>query len=184
MNTIIVLATFLVVWPSVSFAADDTPHRHQAGQPCGTAEIDGAKTSRFEGVQIETSNIASHELLFELVLGARSVFKVDHPQVDHLRGYCYRDVLIVIRQDLKTARPTGWVQVNFVVPDAEAVQRELEEAIRRGLGDRDEPTRATIARLKLKPDVPRSNCRASRLELYGPEGFLIGFDQFKPGTCK
>jgi hypothetical protein len=183
MTTITMLAVFLFVWPSVSVAVEP-PHRHQSGQPCGTVDVDAANTSRFEGLQLETSSIGSHELLFESVLGARSVFKIDHPQVDHLRGYCYRDVLIVIRQDLKTARPTGWVQVNFMVPDAEAVQHELEEAIRRALPDRDETTRATIARLKLKPDVPRSNCRASRLELYGPEGFLIGFDQFKPGTCK
>jgi hypothetical protein len=184
MTAIMMFVTLLLFWPSVSVAADETPHRHQSGQPCGTVETDAAKTSRFEGIQIETSNIASHELLFESVLGARSVFRIDHPQVDHLRGYCYRDVLIVIRQDLKTPRPTGWVQVNFAVPDAEAVQRELEEAIRRALGDRDETSRASIARLKLKSDVPRSNCRASRVELYGPEGFLIGFDQFKPGTCR
>src|SRR5262245_6901682 len=87
------------------------------------------KESVLEGVQIETADIQSHELLFETILKARPVLRIDHPQVDHLRGYCYRDVLIVVRQDLKTARPTGWVQVNFVVSDTAAVKEEIERAL-------------------------------------------------------
>lgn len=100
--------------------------------------------------------------------------------MDHLRGYCYRDVMVVIRQDLKTPRPTGWVQVNFAVPSAEAIKTELEQSLP-AAGDKN---RSGVARLRLKPDVPRSNCRVIRLELSGPEGFMIGFDQVKLETCK
>jgi hypothetical protein len=42
----------------------------------------------------------------------------------------------------------------------------------------------TGVRLRLKSDVARNNCRATRLEASGPEGFMIGFDQFKEGSCK
>ena len=181
--TAIMLVLLVLALPSQLLAVEEPAHRHHSGESCGKGRPD-ASGSRLEGIQLETSDIASHELLFETVLGAGSVFKIDHPQVDHLRGYCYRGVLIVVRQDLKTPRPTGWVQVNFVVPDAEAIKAELEAATQRALGNRETAARDKIIRLKLKADVPRSNCRATRLELYGPEGFLIGFDQFKPGSCE
>ena len=73
----------------------------------------------FEGVQIETADITLYELFFETVLQAQRVQTMEHPQVDRLRGYCYRDVLIVVRQDLKSARPTGWVQITFLLAGSE-----------------------------------------------------------------
>jgi len=139
----------------------------------------------FEGVQIETADITLYELLFETILQAQRVQTMEHPQIDRLRGYCYRDVLIVVRQDLKTARPTGWVQINYAVPDVAAVQQELEQSYRTSpVAQRDEAERNKIVRFRLKPDVRRGDCRAARLEVSGPEGFMIGFDQFKTGSCK
>ena len=171
-----ILMFLAVLVPSISVA--EQAHRHEAGSPCGVSDdAPSLPDGRFEGVQIETADIVPHETFFETVLKAQPVFKVDHPQVDHLRGYCYRDVLIVVRQDLKTPRPTGWVQVNFAVRDVAALKAQLERTI-------DENDRTKVARLRFKPDVPRSNCRVSRLEIYGPEGFMVGFDQTKPETCK
>lgn len=139
----------------------------------------------FEGLQIETADITLYELFFETILQAPRVQTMEHPQVDRLRGYCYRDVLIVVRQDLKTARLTGWVQINYVVPDVAAVQQELEQSYRMSpVAQRDEMERNKIVRFRLKPDVRRGDCRAVRLEVGGPEGFMIGFDQFKEGGCK
>jgi hypothetical protein len=139
----------------------------------------------FEGVQIETGDITLYELFFETILQAKRVQTMEHPQVDRLRGYCYRDVLIVVRQDLKTARPTGWVQINYAVPDVAAVQQELEQAYRASpVAQRDEAEQNKIVRFRLKPDVRRGDCRAVRLEIGGPEGFMIGFDQFKEESCK
>jgi hypothetical protein len=179
----IVLLPLLFVW-SMPVQAADPSHRHEAGQSCGMAETERTTAPAFEGVQLETRDIEPHELLFESILKARTVFKIDHPQVDHLRGYCLRDVLIVLRQDLKTPRPTGWVQVNFAVPDAAKIKEELEQALQASpIGHRPVPDREKVVRIRLKPDVPRSNCRAMRLEVAGPEGFMLGFDQFKPGTC-
>jgi hypothetical protein len=166
---------FLLLAIGIPVQAAEPSHRHESGPACG-AQPDFITAARFEGVQLETSDIAPYELLFEGVLKAQVVFKVDHPQVDHLRGYCYRDVLVVIRQDLKTPRPTGWVQINFAVPDVSMVKGELEQVL--------SAAQAPFARLRFKPDVPRSNCRVSRLELSGPDGFMIGFDQVKPETCK
>ncbi|HZS11911.1 MAG TPA: VOC family protein [Nitrospirales bacterium] len=137
-------------------------------------------TASFEGVQIETSDISLYETFFGEVLQATEVQRRDHPGLDNLRGYCYRDVLVVVRQDLKTARPTGWVQINFTVPDAAAVQSELEGRIAK----MDDGRKAAIARLRLKPDVRRGDCKATRLEVGGPEGFMVGFDQIKPETCE
>lgn len=157
--------------------------------PGASAGIEGAKSfpsaTALEGVQIETTDVKPYELLFEQVLRADPVMRLDHPQVDRLRGYCYRDVLIVVRQDIKTPRPTGWVQINFVVADVSAVKQELEEAVSRTpLARQDEAEQSKVVRIRLKPDVPRSHCRAIRLEVGGPEGFMVGFDQFKAGSCK
>jgi len=139
----------------------------------------------FEGIQIETADITLYELLFETILQAQRVQTMEHPQIDRLRGYCYREVLIVVRQDLKAARPTGWVQINYTVPDVAAVQQELEQSYRTSpVAQRDEAERNAIVRFRLKPDVRRGDCRAARLEVSGPEGFMIGFDQFKTGSCK
>ena len=139
----------------------------------------------FEGLQIETSDVMFYETFFGEVLQAAEVQRRDHPGLDRLRGYCYRDVLIVVRQDLKMPRPTGWVQINFAVSDAAAVQHELEGRIATSsVAQMPDAQRNAIVRLRLKPDVRRGDCRAVRLEVGGPEGFMIGFDQFKAETCE
>jgi len=127
----------------------------------------------FENIQLETSDIRLHEQLFEQVLHASAVQRLDHPQTDYLRTYCYRGILIVIRQDLRASRPTGWVQLNFTVSNVAAVQQELESAS----GALNEEERQKVARFRMKPGVMRGQRRVDRLEVYGPEGFLIGFDQ-------
>ena len=134
----------------------------------------------FESVQIETSDITRHEQFFESVLHAPVVQRMDHPQVDSLRGYCYRGVLIVVRQDMRTPRQTGWVQINFTVSDVAAVQGELEQAYRTSsVYQLSEEERAKIVRFRLKLDVMRGDRQVIRLEVAGPEGFMIGFDQAK-----
>src|SRR5436309_9628585 len=155
----------------------------QKGNP--TPDNSMSDSPGFEGVQIETADITLYELFFETILRAQKVQTMEHPQIDRLRGYCYRDVLIVVRQDLKAARPTGWVQINYAVPNVAAVQQELEQSFRSSpVSQRDEAERNKIVRFRLKPDVRRGDCRAVRLEVGGPEGFMIGFDQFKTGSCK
>ena len=134
----------------------------------------------FESVQVETSDITRHEQFFESVLHAPVVQSMDHPQVDSLRGHCYRGVLIVVRQDVRTPRPTGWVQINFRVSDVAALQGELEQAYRASsVYQLNEEDRAKIVRVRLKPDVMRGDRHVIRLEVAGPEGFMIGFDQDK-----
>ena len=133
----------------------------------------------FENLQIETSDIHLHEQLFESVLRAALVQKLDHPQTDRIRAYCYRHILIVIRQDLRTPRPTGWVQVNFLVSDVAALQQELEATARTAFETLDGKERDKIVRFRSKPGVMRNHRRVDRLEVYGPEGFLIGFDQMQ-----
>jgi hypothetical protein len=108
------------------------------------------------------------------------VQSLDHPQVDRLRSYCYRGVLIVIRQDLRTPRLTGWVQINFSVSDVAAVQAEVEGSYRAStLSQLAEEERTKIVRFRLKPDVSRGHRKATRFEVTGPEGFMIGFNQYK-----
>ena len=100
--------------------------------------------------------------------------------LDSLRGYCYRGVLIVVRQDFRTPRPTGWVQINFLVSNVAALQGELEQAYRASsVYQLSEEDRAKIVRFRLKPDVMRGDRQVIRLEVAGPEGFMIGFDQDK-----
>lgn len=177
----------------MAFAADGpTPHdslhipasscspadQHQTGSAGSMSSID--ESASFENVQIETSDLVRHERFFEAVLRAPNVQRMDHPQVDSLRGYCYRGVLIVVRQDLRTPRPTGWVQINFSVSDVTAVQEELERSVRASsLSELSEDERAKVVRFRLKPDVMRGSRKAIRLEVFGPEGFMIGFDQYK-----
>jgi hypothetical protein len=156
-----------------------------AGDEHASPEKNRLRASQLEGLQIETSDITLHELFFETILQAKPLMRIDHPQVDHLRGYCYRDVMIVVRQDLKASKPTGWVQVNFSVADTAAAKEEIERALEASpVAQRNDEERSKVVRIRLKPDVPRSNCRAIRLEVSGPEGFMIGFDQFKADTCK
>jgi hypothetical protein len=177
----------------VTLAADGTtPHQssHAEASACPHSGQDPVvsapstpsadESTAFENVQIETSDLTRHERFFEAVLHAPVVQRMDHPQVDSLRGYCYRGVLIVVRQDLRTPRPTGWVQINFTVSDAAAVQEELERSVRASsLYELSEEERAKVVRFRLKPDVMRGARKAVRLEVFGPEGFMIGFDQYK-----
>ena len=140
---------------------------------CGPSPTEG-----FSNIQIETSDITLHERLFELVFHAPSLQRLDHPQTDLIRIYCLRDVVVAIRQDLRHPRQTGWVQVNFWVTDVGSIHQTLQSAVRdsalAGLSDAD---RDKVVRLRMKPGVTRGNRKVDRLEVYGPEGFLIGFDQ-------
>ena len=168
-------------------SAEDVPQtqHHQADSAsheglCKAAIQGSGSHERFESVQVETSDIKRHEQFFDSVLHAPVVQSLDHPQVDSLRGYCYRGVLIVVRQDLRTPRPTGWVQINFAVSDVAALQGELEQAYRASsIYQLSEEDRAKIVRFRLKPDVMRGDRQVIRLEVAGPEGFMIGFDQDK-----
>lgn len=140
---------------------------------CGPAVEEG-----FSNIQIETADITLHERLFEQVLHANSLQRLDHPQTDVIRIYCFRDVVVTIRQDLRNPRQTGWVQINFWVKDAAAIQETLQAAVRESsLSQLPETDRDKIVRFRMKPNVMRGHRKVDRLEVYGPEGFLIGFDQ-------
>jgi hypothetical protein len=172
---------------TIARAEEGTPQLggSQSYSKCAPSLPSASSRSELEGIQIETSDIGSYELFLSQILKADEVQRIDHPQVDFIRSYCYRDVLIVVRQDVKTPRPTGWVQVNFSVADVGDVQTQIEQALRDSdVAKRDEAERAKVVRLRLKSDVARNNCRAARLEVSGPEGFMIGFNQFKEGSCK
>lgn len=176
----------LLIAVSASSAEDVPPiPHHQADSAshegsCKAAIQGSGFLEGFESVQVETSDITRHEQFFESVLHAQVVQSLDHPQVDIVRGYCYRGVLIVIRQDLRTPRPTGWVQINFTVSDVAALQGELEQAYRASsVYQLSEGDRAKIVRFRLKPDVMRGGRQVIRLEVADPEGFMIGFDQVK-----
>ena len=168
-------------------SADDAPQtqHHPADsasqeRSCKAVIQGPASLEGLESVQVETSDIKLHERFFEIVLQASVVQRMDHPQVDSIRGYCYRGVLIVVRQDLRTPRPTGWVQINFTVSDVAAVQEEVEGSYRAStLSQLAEEERAKIVRFRLKPEVTRGHRKAIRFEVTGPEGFMIGFDQYK-----
>ena len=143
---------------------------------CGPSATEG-----FSNIQIETADITLHERLFEQVLHANSLQRLDHPQTDVIRIYCFRDVVVTIRQDLRNPRQTGWVQINYWVKDAAAIQETLQAAVRESsLGQLPETDRDKIVRFRMKPGVMRGDRKVDRLEVYGPEGFLIGFDQPKP----
>jgi len=168
-------------------SAEDMPqiqHRQGDSAPhegsCHAATQGPGALGGFESVQIETSDITHHEQFFESILQAPVALRMDHPQRDSLRGYCYRGLLILVRQDLRTPRPTGWVQINFTVSDVASLQNELEQAYRASpVYQLSEEARAKIVRFRLKPDVMRENRQVIRLEVAGPEGFMIGFDQNK-----
>lgn len=157
----------------------------QGSTQCGPVLSSKSSQGELEGIQIESSDIGLYERFFSQIVHADEVQRIDHPQIDFIRAYCYRNTLIVVRQDLKTPRPTGWVQVNFSVADVGEVQKRFEQALRDSdLATIDEAERRKVVRLRFKSDVPRNNCRADRLEVNGPEGFMIGFDQLRQGSCK
>jgi hypothetical protein len=168
-------------------SAEDMPQmqHHQVDSAshegsCNAAIQGPAFLEGFQSVQVETSDITRYEQFFDSVLHAQVVQSLDHPQVDRLRGYCYRGILIVVRQDLRTPRPTGWVQINFSVSDVAAVQTEVEGSYRAStLSQLAEEERTKIVRFRLKPEVSRGHRKAIRFEVTGPEGFMIGFDQYK-----
>jgi len=152
----------------------------QQGKPCRGPGDEAASSDGLENVQIETSDIRSFQQFFESVFQTPPVEQIEHPGTDSLRGYCYRGVLIIVRQDFRTPRPTGWVQLNFAVQDVAAVQEKLESAYRASpLFQLQESERAKIVRFRLKPNVMRSGRQVIRLEVTGPEGFMMGFDQPK-----
>ena len=188
MNRLAYLLNVCVFMIAITAAlAEDIPQiqHHQADSAshegsCKAAIQGSAFLERFESVQVETSDITRYEQFFDLVLHAPVVQSLDHPQVDRLRGYCYRGVLIVVRQDLRTPRPTGWVQINFTVADVAAIQAEVEGSYRAStLSQLAEEERTKIVRFRLKPEVSRGHRKATRFEVTGPEGFMIGFDQYK-----
>ena len=157
----------LLWWIAAASALAEEPPR------CGPSSTEG-----FSNIQIETSDITLHERLFEQVLHANSLQRLDHPQTDVIRIYCFRDVVVTIRQDLRNPRQTGWVQINFWVKDAAAIQETLQAAVRESsLSQLPETDRDKIVRFRMKPNVMRGHRKVDRLEVYGPEGFLIGFDQ-------
>lgn len=140
---------------------------------CGPAVAEG-----FSNVQIETSDMTLHERLFEQVFHAASIERLDHPQTDVIRIYCLREVVVAIRQDLRTPRQTGWVQINFWVKDVASIHETLQSAVRESsLSQLPETDRDKVVRFRMKPNVMRGHRKVDRLEVYGPEGFLIGFDQ-------
>ena len=180
------LCAGMCLMASVLAWADEPPAHHgqtEAGaqeRPCKAATQVVAASDQFDGVQVETSDIALFEQFFESVLQVPVVQHADHSQADHLRGYCYRGVLVVVRQDLRMARPTGWVQLNFRVADVAAVREEIERGYQASsVSKLTEADRAKIVRFRFKPDVMRGERKVSRFEVAGPEGFMIGFDQPK-----
>jgi hypothetical protein len=138
-----------------------------------------ASVHDLDSIQVETSDLAAYEQFFG-ILKAPLIEQHEHPGRDRLRGYCYRGIIIIVRQDLETPRPTGWVQINFTVQDAAAIQQKLERLSRESsVAKLDEGERNKIIRFRLKPDVKRGDRKAVRLEVFGPDGFMIGFNQYK-----
>lgn len=165
MRMVIVMVGLL--WLSATSAIAE---EHQQCEP--------STTEGLSNIQIETSDITLHERLFEQVFHAPTIQRLDHPQTDLIRIYCLRDVVVTIRQDLRHPRQTGWVQINFWVKDVASVQETLQSAVRdSALAKLAEAERDKIVRFRMKPGVMRGHRKVDRLEVYGPEGFLIGFDQ-------
>ena len=179
------VSVFLIAVTAASAEEAPQVQHHQVDSAshegsCNAAIQGPGSYEGFESVQLETSDITRYEQFFESILHAPVVQSLDHPQVDRLRGYCYRGVLIVVRQDVRTPRPTGWVQINFAISDVAAVQEEVEGSYRAStLSQLAEEERTKIVRFRLKPEVSRGHRKATRYEVTGPEGFMIGFDQYK-----
>ena len=171
----------------VTSLADELPHSSHSKtdgnsqvHACTSTTRDQDSQDRFDGIQVETADIVLFEQFFETILQAPVVQRADHPAADRLRGYCYRGVLVVVRQDLRRVRPAGWVQLNFRVPDVKALQAELERKYQQStVAQLAEAEREKIIRFRYKPDVMRGNRQVARFEVAGPEGFMIGFDQAK-----
>jgi hypothetical protein len=164
-----VLALLVWVFSAVSASVEEHP-------TCGPSVEEG-----FSNVQIETSDVTLHERFFEEVLHAKTIQRAEHPKMNLIRVYCFRDVAVAIRQDLRRPRETGWVQINFWVKDVAAAYESLQSAVRdSSLAQLSEADRDKIVRFRMKPGVTRGHDKVDRLEVYGPEGFLIGFDQPKP----
>ena len=178
-------SVFMIAVTAASAEEMSQTQHHQADsasqeRSCKVAIQGPGSLEGLSSVQVETSDIKHHEQFFEFVLHAAVVQRMEHPQVDRFLGYCYRGVLIGVRQDLRTPRPTGWVQINFTVPDIAAVQEEVEGSYRAPmLSQLAEEERTKIVRVRLKPEVTRGHRKATRFEVTGPEGFMIGFDQYK-----
>ena len=166
----VILAGGLLWWLAVTNAIAE---EHPACGP-STAEA-------LSNVQVETSDITLHEQFFEQVFHAPSIQRLDHPQTDLIRIYCLRDVVVAIRQDLRHPRQTGWVQINFWVKDVASIHETLQSAVRdSSLAKLADADREKVVRFRMKPGVMRGHRKVDRLEVYGPEGFLIGFDQATP----
>ena len=161
-----IVGTALLCWLFPTHAYGDEP------PACGPSATEG-----FSNIQIETSDITLHERLFEQVFHAKTIQRLDHPQTDLIRIYCLRDVVVAIREDLRHPRQTGWVQINFWVKDVRSTHETLQSAVRESLSQLAEADREKIVRFRMKPGVMRGQRKVDRLEVYGPEGFLIGFDQ-------
>jgi hypothetical protein len=166
MHAVIVIVGVLLMFAATSVNADEHP-------TCGPSAAEG-----FSNIQIETSDITLHERLFEQVFHAQSIQRLDHPQTDYIRIYCLRDVVVAIRQDLRHPRQTGWVQLNFWVEDVASLHETLQSAVRNSaLSQLADADREKVVRFRMKPGVMRGHRKVDRLEVYGPEGFLVGFDQ-------
>jgi len=170
---------FALSVPSSGYSAEGAGLSHEGHSPQPSAPSACVSGSQVESVQVETSELALYEQFFN-ILQAPVIEQHEHPGRDRLTGYCYRGLSIIVRQDLRQPRPTGWVQINFSVPDAAAVQQELEQYAREyPIAKLEESERNKIIRFRLKPDVKRGDRQAVRLEVFGPEGFMIGFNQYK-----
>lgn len=134
-----------------------------------------------DSVQIETADLRPFEMFFGEVLKAPLIERLDHPGRDSIRGYCYRGVRVIVRRDHASPHLTGWVQINFAVSDVDVLQRELETAlVDSRLASLSQVERERIVRIRFKPYGHRGNRKAIRLEVFGPEGFMVGFNQYKP----
>jgi hypothetical protein len=59
-----------------------------------------------------------------------------------------------------------------------SIHQALQSAVRdSALAQLPEADRDNVVRFRMKPGVMRGHRKVDRLEVYGPEGFLIGFDQ-------
>jgi hypothetical protein len=133
-----------------------------------------------DNIQIETADLRLFEMFFEEVLKAPLIERLDHPGRDSIRGYCYRGIRVIVRRDHANPRLTGWVQLNFAVSAVDVIQRELETAlVDSRLASLSQVERERVVRIRFKPDVRRGKRKAIRLEVLGPEGFVIGFNQYK-----
>ena len=177
-----------MLMPSVSFSDEGSGPVHDGHSSSSVTTEDMPTQCVHEGrvsaldldsIQLEVSDLAPFEQFFG-ILKAPLIEQHEHPGRDRLRGYCYRGVVIIARQDMQTPRPTGWVQINFTVQDVAAVQQELERLVRESpVAKLEEAERYKIMRFRLKPDAKRGDRKAVRLEVFGPDGLMIGFNQYK-----